>query len=316
MLFSIIICTYNPSPNLLEKVLHSCCDQTLDPDLYEIVVVDNNSKVALTKQNFFSKFFLHKNFKYLLETRQGLAFGRICGIKTSQAPIVIFVDDDNILDAHYLQNLTALLDSNTSVGVFGPGVITLDYPEGAPTWIRKHFGHMYQKKNLGQQKFGAEIEWQDYYPAGSGLVVRKIILDKYIRDFESGAITATGRNANSLASAEDSQIIWTGIKMGYLAGTSPTLKLQHVIPGKRTTLKYLTALNYGISFSYYNALKEMFPDYELPHSRRTIINKMTFILKTFIKAKGNPVLFSRLHAINNAWLKGFDDYIFLKNKIK
>jgi glycosyltransferase involved in cell wall biosynthesis len=306
--FSIVICTYNPSKKMLERALRSCTSQTLNNTSFEIIIVDNNSAVPVSGIESVKQAVNDHRVVCVREPKQGLVYARLLGIKTAKFNFIVFVDDDNELSADYLANLSRLAEQHPAVEAWGPGVITLDFIDGVPGWIKKHFSGLYQQKKLQSTRFGAEIEWQEYYPAGSGLSVSKKMLEEYARGFYAGEHSATGRQGDSLSSAEDSQIVWTAIKNGGLAGTSPLLQLTHIIPYERTNLAYLKKLNYGISYSYYTALREMFPQYKLPFGRRNFINKAAFFVKTFVKAGCKPLLFYRMYAIDNAWLRGFDDY--------
>ena len=310
MEFSIVICTYNPVREILLRAVNSCISQTVKADTYEIIIIDNNSLLPLSALDYI-KAILKNNCNVTLhqEKTQGLIHARINGIQKTNSQTIIFVDDDNVLENSYLENLKSLLKNYEQVAIWGPGQIEPDYVNGVPKWIEKHFSGLYQKKNKTETRFGCEIEWTDYYPAGSGLVVLKKVLVKYINDFKNGKVSAIGRKGNELSSAEDSQIIWTAIKMGYSVGTSPVLKLTHIIPGNRTNLNYLKKLNYGISNSYYKALTEMFPDYILKYKKRNIISKIALGWRMLLKAKMDPLLCYRLYKVENSWLKGYDDYL-------
>lgn len=315
MKFSLIICSFNPEERILGQTLQSCFDLAFDKTNFEIILVDNNSSAPLQNEIYIkSHLAQHQNFFCLHEKRQGLAYARHTGILKAQAPVIVFVDDDNVLDHNYLNALNALLEKHPEVGVWGPGAVEPDYIDGAPGWIRKHFGGLFQEKQLQETKFSCEAAWPYYYPAGSGMVVKKEVLEKYIHDFESGLLSATGRKGQQLTSGEDSQIVWTAVKMSLAAGTSPALKLKHIIPEKRTNQAYLEKLNHGISLSFYQSLTEMFPEKNSSLKKRTLKNKLGFIFRTWKSCALNPFLFAKKIAIEGAWQKGYDD--FIKNRDK
>jgi len=303
MFFSIVICTYNPNEQLLKEVVDAVMDQDFPKQNYEVIIIDNNSRNAVGDYTFIKS---NPGLICRLEALQGLAFARITGIKATKSDRIVFVDDDNILSTDYLKNLQELVNKFPSVGVWGPGVINVKYSHHAPEWIRLNYASLFQEKNHQYTQYGSVVGWPDYYPAGSGMVVRKDILQMYMNQFEAGALTATGRKGNSLASAEDSQIVWTAVKMGLAAGTSPLLKLKHVIPESRLSRKYLAALNYGISSSYKAALSEMFPELKPSFTKRTLIQKFNFFIKMILRSKGNPLLFYRFYTVENGWFKGLE----------
>ncbi len=315
MKFSLIICSFNPEERILKRTLESCVNLTFEKNAFEILLVDNNSAKALANLPYINSLKnQHNNFICLSEPRQGLVHARLKGIREARAQTIVFVDDDNVLDKNYLTCLESLLNDHPQVGVWGPGIVNPFYIDGAPDWIKKQFGYLYQEKELQETKFGCEASWPYYYPAGSGMVVKKVVLEKYIHDFENGLLTSTGRKGQQLTSGEDSQIVWTAVKMNLSAGTSPSLKLQHIIPAKRTSKEYLQKLNYGIGFSFYQSLTEMFPETNQTLKKRTFKNRLGFLIRILKSSRFNPFLFTKKIAIEGAWQKAYDDFIRSRDK--
>ena len=55
-------------------------------------------------------------FQCVPEPRQGLLFGRISGVRAAAAPLVCFLDDDNVPEADYLeQGIHAFLQQNLGI---------------------------------------------------------------------------------------------------------------------------------------------------------------------------------------------------------
>lgn len=90
---SAIVCTYS-NASLLRRTLDSLINQTLPPQEYEIIVVDNNStdNTREVVRDFEER--ASHQIKYVLETTQGLSAARNTGIKQSSGPIISFIDDD------------------------------------------------------------------------------------------------------------------------------------------------------------------------------------------------------------------------------
>ncbi|WP_028981229.1 glycosyltransferase family A protein [Sporocytophaga myxococcoides] len=305
-LFSIIICSYNPDLRLLERCINAALNQKTDGFDYEIILVDNNSKEKLKNIQFVQDALKRKNgvLRVVEEVTPGLAFARIKGVQESKGSYVVFADDDNELSFHYLITLKYLWDNYSFVGAWGAGAIEVDFIDNAPLWLRKHFKDMFQYRKQKYVQYGCIVGWPEYYPVGSGMAVRKDVFEMYRRNFESGKITAIDRKAGTLSSAGDSQIVWTAILNKIPAGSSPDLALTHIIPFKRTHLKYLTDLNYNISKSYYTALFEMFPEEKNNHIPYNIFSGVGFAVKQMVKAGGNPFLFYKFFKVRNAWNRG------------
>ena len=90
-------------------------------------------------------------------------------------------------------------------------------------------------------------------------MIRRDIAESYRAAVEKGAITATDRKGGSLASGGDVQIVWQALSEGFAAGVHPDLKVTHLIPGSRTTIRYCRRLAFGCGMSYPAALVQSFP---------------------------------------------------------
>ncbi len=87
---SVIIPTYNRADSL-QVTLHSLAGQTLSPDGYEVVVVDDGS-VDHTAQVIQQQYLF--NLTYLKPNHIGATLARNLGAKHSHGALMIFVDDD------------------------------------------------------------------------------------------------------------------------------------------------------------------------------------------------------------------------------
>ena len=96
---SVVLCTWNPRREILSRVLESLARQTLAAAEWELVVVDNASyppvEVALPAG-------CEIQCRKVVEPVVGLAAARIRGIREARGELLVFVDDDNVLDADYL----------------------------------------------------------------------------------------------------------------------------------------------------------------------------------------------------------------------
>ena len=79
---SVVVCTYNRE-KMLPECLDSLANQRANKNLYEVIVVDNNSKDNTSKvaNEFVTKY---SNFKILFEQNQGLSHARNLGLKEAK----------------------------------------------------------------------------------------------------------------------------------------------------------------------------------------------------------------------------------------
>jgi O-antigen biosynthesis protein len=108
---SVIIPVYNDSS--IESCILSLLIQDYPRELYEIIVVDNNS-VALIKE-------IIRRFPviYLREERQGSYFARNRGLEFATGDIAAFIDADCIADPAWLSNLVQGFEDQRIGGVGG-----------------------------------------------------------------------------------------------------------------------------------------------------------------------------------------------------
>jgi cellulose synthase/poly-beta-1,6-N-acetylglucosamine synthase-like glycosyltransferase len=259
--FSIAVCTYNPNIGLLKRLLTSLIEIVrVSEQEIEIVIVDNNSSPPLSCRVEIQDFFLQvPHAKCVVENVQGLAAARCRAIRTTDSPIVVFFDDDNEPSADYIKVLSEYFSLYPKVGIWGPGLIRVEYTEPVDWWFQQHPEKFQQRHS--PLAYSCELgTWKKWYPNGTGFAIRRDILDKYLSSIETGLLSMTGRNGSTLASAEDVQIVWEGIKLGYGAGLIPTLSCNHLIPASKANIMYLRRLSFGITSSYMPALLQSFPD--------------------------------------------------------
>src|ERR1700724_388037 len=97
---SVIICTYNPRMDYLARVLSALQAQTLAREHWELLLIDNASNQPLRGRIDLS---WHQHAKHVTEQKLGLTFARLRGIRESACELLVFVDDDNVLDPDYLE---------------------------------------------------------------------------------------------------------------------------------------------------------------------------------------------------------------------
>ena len=91
---TIIICTHNPRPHYLDRVLAALRNQSLPYRQWELLLIDNASEPALAPR---WDILWHPNARHIRESELGLAVARRHGIMEAAGDLLIFVDDDNIL---------------------------------------------------------------------------------------------------------------------------------------------------------------------------------------------------------------------------
>ena len=102
-MLSVIICTYNRE-KYLYNVLKSIAENDFSVDEYEIVLVNNNSTDGTEAEcGRFRRDFPQVSFRYVVEKNQGLSHARNRGIAEAKGGILIYVDDDALVNKEFLR---------------------------------------------------------------------------------------------------------------------------------------------------------------------------------------------------------------------
>src|SRR5262249_38132327 len=117
---SVIICAHNPRPPYLRRVLEALRCRTLPKSEWELLLIDNSSSMPLRAHWDIS---WHPNGRHCLEGELGLSPARQRGIRESSGTVLVFVDDDNLLDVNYLSTALSIGKEWPRLGTWGSGAI-------------------------------------------------------------------------------------------------------------------------------------------------------------------------------------------------
>jgi glycosyltransferase involved in cell wall biosynthesis len=242
---SVIICTHNPKSAYFDRVLHAIRSQTLPMAQWELLVVDNASVEPVCEKNDIS---WHPLGRHLLEEKLGLTPARLCGIKSALSDVLVFVDDDNILEAEYLEHVLKIANQWPMLGAWG-GQAVAEFEEQPPEWT-KPFWCKLAIREFEQDKWSNLIHQDETTPYGAGLCVRKTVAQKYAELVQQDPKrNKLGRTGKALTACEDIDLAYTACDLGLGTGIFSDLKLTHIIPPNRLQEEYLLRLIEGLSYS-------------------------------------------------------------------
>ena len=140
---TIQLCTFNRAA-LLERVLDACFEQTVGPDAYEVVLVndgstdDTASVIARARDRATCRFVVHE------QANAGLAKGRNQGIARAAGERIIFIDDDVLPLPNFVEEHLRSHDRHPLAIVRG-GAINVESFEDLPppVWRLKDYSGNY-----------------------------------------------------------------------------------------------------------------------------------------------------------------------------
>jgi len=242
---SVILCTHNPREAHLNRALAALRAQSFSPEAWDFLVVDNRSSEPLHGRIDLS---WHPRARTVREETLGLTPARLRGIRETKGELLVFVDDDNVLDPDYLQEANRIGRERPFLGSWS-GQCLPDFEEEPPEWTRRYWG------SLCIRSFDDEV-WSNLprlaqtMPAGAGLCVRREVAQRYLSLYENGVRQFQfDRTGTSLTSGGDNDLAACACDIGLGVGLQPSLRLKHLIPPERLTAGYLKSLSEGIHFS-------------------------------------------------------------------
>lgn len=247
---SVIICTHNPRKHYLDRVLKSLEEQTLSQELWELLLIDNASDELLSQKTDIS---WHIKSRHLRENELGLTPARLRGIKESQGEILVFVDDDNVLDKNYLEKTIEISKEYSIVGAWGGQTIP-EFETEPPSWTKPYWGYL-AIQEFQNNRWSNLMHQNETSPCGAGMCVRRNVADKYAHDVKHSVkklkLDRRGLDEKNkiLISCGDKDLAFTACDVGLGMGMFFELRLKHLIPANRVSTEYFIKLIEGTSYS-------------------------------------------------------------------
>lgn len=242
---SVVTCSHNPRLDYLKLVTQSLANQTLDRSRWEYLLIDNASAQGISSLVDLS---WHSQGRHVKEERLGLTPARLRGIEDTKAGLLVFVDDDNVLDPDYLEQALRIAAALPMVGAFG-GQVRPAFELQPPEWTRKYWSRL-AIREFDRDRWSNIPCLNQTAPNGAGMCVRRQVADEYARYHRNGKRNVVlDRTGNSLLSAGDLDLATTACDLGLGNGLFTSLKLTHLMPAERLQEEYLLRLIEDQTFS-------------------------------------------------------------------
>ena len=231
--------------DFFKSVLGALRTQSLPMEHWELLVIDNASNQYLADILELS---WHPRAQVIREEALGLTRARLTGISHAKSDLLIFVDDDNVLDEEYLAEALKIKREWPILGVWGGGIQPLFETE-PPPWSKPYLGYL-ALREVRENCWSNFMSDPGRIPVGAGMCVRPVVAEEYARKLSSDpARLSLGRRGQSLSSCDDFDLVWTSCDIGLGTGLFPQLLLTHLIPANRLKADYLLKLLEGVCYS-------------------------------------------------------------------
>jgi len=297
---TVLVCTYNRADSIKDLL-----DCLLTQDLkegYEVIVVDNNSKDN-TKQavgSFEPRF--NGRLRYFFESKQGKPYALNLGIKEAQGEIIVFTDDDCLVDKDYLSKINeAFQKYGNEIGVVG-GRITPYWVDGTkpPKWfsdikpdseLKIYFNGPLGTLDYGDKPFvidfSKEVHKNGHF-YGANISIKKEFLDKY------------GYYDPKMTLGQDTEICLRLFKAGVKGMYEPKINVNHKVNAQKITPSFYYRWFYlrgKFRESNLNSVKKFFYPFGIPtwFIRQTIV----MFLGSFFKKDQQSRIYARCLVFRN-----------------
>lgn len=227
-ILTVVVCSYNRS-FYLKHCLGALLKQTMSKEVYEILVIDNNS-IDDTPEIVAQYSQAHENVRYFRETRQGLSYARNSGLAEVHTDWVAYVDDDGEVFPDFIQVVLETIRSK-EYDAFG-GVYFPKYSPGKPKWFRDDFA-----SNSLISRIPCSIPSGPFWFCGGICAFRRSALE-----LVGGFPVNLGMTGQKLAYGEETLVQVRLHRAGYKLGFVPSIRMDHwVLPAKYRLWHFATS---------------------------------------------------------------------------
>jgi GT2 family glycosyltransferase len=240
--YSIIIATYNRSAELVHTLKSLAGLQTLSP--WEVIVVDNNSNDATRQVVEDAVPAFPVPLTYLFEGEQGKAVALNTAIREARGEILLFTDDDALVEPDWLERAAAALEE--SGGAYVGGRVLPRWETERPAWMPNRSGRLWAVVALldfgqARREFGRGIGW----PLG----VNMAVLASVFRQHGIWWDNRYDRVGNSLRGQGQREWCLRVRAAGLRGFYTPDMLVHHLVPADRLKKPYFRRWFYWYGIS-------------------------------------------------------------------
>lgn len=237
---TLIIPTFNRARSLL-RALDSVARQTLDPAVWECLIIDNASTDSTAAEVArFAAEHPELHLRLIREEQQGVSYARNRGLREASTEFICSIDDDERINPEFLEHYLRFFEDHPDAAVVG-GRIIPEYEVERPRWMSSWT----ERPIANPIDLGTEIRPfpRGVLPGGGNMGFRRSVALQF------GFATELGRTGGQLIGGEENDFFLRMAASGHTLWYLPDAVMWHIIPPEKLTEAYFRRLAYhnGIS---------------------------------------------------------------------
>jgi len=239
VVISVVIATFNGF-EYIERCLNSFTEQSIGPDSYEVIVVNNNS--TDNTEQLVAKYIRQYNNFFLIDEKQpGVSFARNKGISITRGQYIAFIDDDAYADKDWLKNIVHAYETVTPKPVVIGGRILPYYEIEKPKW----FNDSFEIRTKGKEPhFLNENDCKFGFPESNLSITKKIFEEV------GGFSTQYGPAGAKMKFGEGSELSRRISEEYPYFWYDPGIIVYHLVPERNMSVKYILSRRSKSAYIY------------------------------------------------------------------
>jgi GT2 family glycosyltransferase len=262
---TVAICTRDNPQNLANCLKHLLSVRSAAPEaVVEILVVDNAPSDGQTRDLVAAIL----GIDYVMEPKPGLDFARNRAIQAATGEIVTFVDDDVIVDQHWLKALYRTLIEHPDAAAVTGLVLPAELNTEAQILFEKRGGF---EKKLTTTRYGRTLPGHPFYPClggkfgtGCNMAFRRQVL------LELGGFDEALDTGPALPGGGDTDMFYRVVRAGYPLIYEPQFLVFHTHRRELWQLRRQYSHSWGRGLMAYVAKTYRYDTAQRPNLRRLV----------------------------------------------
>jgi glucosyl-dolichyl phosphate glucuronosyltransferase len=236
VMITVAICTWNRA-DLLDQTLESMRALIIPAGIgWEVIVVNNNCTDRTDE--IIAKHAGALPLRRLFEPNPGQSNARNCAVADAEGDLLVWTDDDVIVDAEWLTHYVCAAQAFPRSAYFG-GTVEPWFSIRPPRWIEENLDRLegfYAIRDLGRD---VRLLKEGEFVFGANMAVRTEIARRFPFD------PNLGLTPKSEIRGDETEFQATLITAGYVGTWVGPAKVRHIIPATRLTRQYIRDWNRG-----------------------------------------------------------------------